>query len=170
MKKRGSPVIRMLVFLLLPAYFLSGCGFYTFSGNVPGHLESIAIPAVENRTAEFGLVEELTDAIIESFTQDNTLKIRKLQNADCVLYCTLLRLDDKPFSFQANETVDEYKVTLTLKVKFEDRVKGKTVWEETLTQFGVYPFGEGASAREDGIAEAIEKLAEEILNKTVSGW
>ncbi len=155
----------------LSLLILCGCGFYTFSGNIPGHLKTIAIPTVSNQTAEFGVAEDLTDALIERFTVDNSLKIRSLQNADCVLHCTLLRLDDKPFSYRADESVDEYKVSLTVKVRFEDLVKTKVIWEESLTQFGVYPFSGGSTAyRGEGIEEAIKKLAEDILNKTVSGW
>lgn len=47
----------------------SSCGIYSFSGNLPGGVKSIAIPVFENQTAEFGIVETLTDEVVGQFTR-----------------------------------------------------------------------------------------------------
>ncbi len=159
------------VVILAAVSLVAGCAIYTFSGNVPGHLKTVAIPAFENQTAEFGLVEKLTDELVDRFILDNSLKVRDLRDANSAVFGTIVRIEDIPFSYSADETVEEYKVTVVVRVRFEDLVKAKIVWEETLSQFGVYPFSGGSSAqREEGIDKAVEKLSEDILNKTVSGW
>ena len=43
------------------------------AGSIPPHIKSIAIPLMDNQTAEFGLAEDITDGIIEQFN-------------DCLLY------------------------------------------------------------------------------------
>jgi len=157
----------LLVFLT----FLAGCGIYTFGGSVPSHLSSVAIPMLENQTAEFGLAETITEELIEQFTIDNSLKVKELRNADSAIFATVVRIADQPSTYNANETVEEYKVTLVVKVRYEDLVEKKVVWEETISQFGVYPFSGGSSAeRESGLLEAVDKLVEQVINKTVSGW
>jgi hypothetical protein len=148
---------------------LNGCGYYSFTGASAGHLRSVAVPPFENRTAEFGIAESLTQSLIDAFTVEGTLKVRGLSSADAVLYGTVVRIDDRPSAFTADETVEQYKVTVTVRLRFEDRVKGKVAWEESMSQFGLYPTGNSAD-RQRGIEDAMEKLSEDILSKTVSGW
>lgn len=161
-----------IVTVLLLAALLSfaGCGVYTFSGAVPGHLNSIAIPPFENQTAEFGLAEDLSQALVDQFIDDNSFKVFDLRQADSVIYGTIVRITDAPNTFTSGEVVEEYKVTITVRVRYEDLVKGKVVWDETLSAFGTFPAGAGLAEREAGIEEAMKKLTEDILNKTVSGW
>lgn len=147
-----------------------GCRYYSFTGAVPSNLTTVAIPTFENQTAEFGLDQALTDAVVNTFTVDNTLKIVDVRDAESVLYGTIVRVDDQPSTFSADESVQEYKVTIVVKVRYEDLTKGKVVWEQNLSNFGIYPFTGDQSAREEGVDDALRKLTEDILNKTVSGW
>jgi len=155
--------------LLLSLLYLH-CGIYSFKGSLPPHLHTIAIPLFENRTAEFGVPEELTDAIIEKFTQDNSLKIADRSNADVILEGTIVRINDRAGAYNSQERVQDLKIYLTINVKCMDQVKRQVLWEGRLTQWGSYDPSEGPDARLDGLNDAIDKVSEEILNKTVSGW
>jgi len=48
--------------LILP--FFVGCIYYSMAGSIPPHIKSIAIPLVENQTAEFGMSEAVTDNMV----------------------------------------------------------------------------------------------------------
>jgi hypothetical protein len=145
------------------------CGIYSFSGSsVPGHIKNVAVPLFEDKTAEFGIDRQLTDALIDAITQDNTLKISGVQNADAVLKGDILRIEDRAGQYNDAEKASDFRVTLTIKVTFEDAKKRKTLWEETWSQWGSYD--NSGSSREDGIKQAVEKLSRDILNRTVSGW
>ena len=106
--------------------------------------------------------------MVTTFTRDNTLKITDRRNADSVLEGTIVRVDDRAGAFASNETVQDIKIFVTVHVKYEDIVKRKTVWEEDLTQWGT--FNPDTESRENGIDEAITKIASDILNKSVSSW
>ncbi|UCE05762.1 MAG: hypothetical protein JSW07_19560, partial [bacterium] len=59
------------IFLSLLLLALFHCGYYSFSGSsLPSHIRTIAVPMFENRTTEFGVREDITDALINEFTQD----------------------------------------------------------------------------------------------------
>jgi len=162
-----ATLIAPLSLLLL----VQGCGLYSFTGASTGNLHSIAIPTFDNMTAEFGLAETISDDLIQRFSDQSPLKIRDARTADSILYGTITRVTDQPAAFTAQETVEQYKVVITVKVRFEDRLKGKTVWEQTFSQFGLYPFSGGSTAdRDAGLTEAMDKLVDDILSKTVSGW
>jgi hypothetical protein len=158
--------------LLISIVFVSlfACGIYSFKGSLAPHLKTVAIPLFDNRTAEFGVTEEMTDTMIEKFTQDGSLKLMDQTSADVLLEGTISRISDRAGAFDANERVQDLNIYVTVQIKCTDLVKRQIMWEERMTQFGSYDPAEGPDARLDGISEAIEKISKEVLNKTVSGW
>ena len=149
----------------LSAMLAVGCGPYSFSGATTG-FKTIAVPVFEDRTAEFGIKERLSNTIIDEFTRDNTLKIADRRTADSILLGTLLRVEERAGVYDQNQNVQKIRVSLTVDMKYEDLKKKKTVWEAQITQFGDYT----PPNRQAAIDEAIRKIANEVLNKTVSGW
>jgi len=146
--------------------YIYGCGIYSFSGStLPSHIKTVAVPLFEDRTVEFGINQKMTDILIEAITEDNTLKIAGEQGADSILKGTIMSINDVTGQYNESEIASDFKINITVRVTYEDLKNRKTLWEETWTQFGTYN-----NSREDGIDEALEKLATEIINQTVSGW
>jgi hypothetical protein len=166
------PIAIGLMISLAGGLALQGCGAYSFSGSLPRHLRTVAIPLFEDRTSEFGVREDLTDALVRQFTQDNILAVEKDERlADCVLEGTILRIEDRAGQFDAQERVREIRVFVTCQVRFEDRIKRRVLWEGTVSQWGAYdPDTEGPSGRTLALREAVQKLAEDIVNKIISTW
>ncbi len=159
---------KMIVFLY--CCVLGGCGYYSFSGSLAPHLNTVAVPLLDNKTVEFGLAEELTDILIEEFTRDNSLKIADKSTADILVEGSILRIDDRAGAFTADEEVQDIKIYISVSVKVHDQVKRTLLWEERITKWGDYDPDGGPDGREEAIFLALEKVSEEILNKTVSGW
>lgn len=157
----------LLIFVIL--LFISGCGYYSFSGSsLPPHLKTVAIPVFDDRTSEFGVRESITEQLIEEFTKDNSLKISDSRNSDSIIEGTITNIRDQAGAYGTDESVQDIKVYVSVDVKFRDLIKRKILWEERLTQWGTYIPGE--ETREDGIAEAVEKLVDDIFNKSIAGW
>ena len=147
-----------------------GCGPYSFSGSsIPSHIKSVAIPIFENETAEFGIKEKVTDALLENFISENILKISDKKNADSIIRGTIMKITDVPFTFDENEIVQEYRVTIYLNLVWHDQVKDNDLFDGKINGWGVYP-ANSPEERDDGIEKAIERLISEITNKTLSGW
>ncbi|MBN1541332.1 LptE family protein [candidate division KSB1 bacterium] len=161
---------RAVWLLILPMALLVACGFYSFSGSLAPHLRTIAVPLFDNQTAEFGVSEEMTDWIIDEFSQDNTLKIADPADADILLEGSIATVDDRAGAFDQAEQVQDVRVYVTVAVTCTDQIKREVMWKERLTQWGTYEPAGGPEERAAGIAQAIEKISQEILNKTVSGW
>jgi TolB-like protein len=150
------------------------CGYYSFSGSsLQSNIRTIAIPIFENKTTEFGVPEDITDALINQFTQDNTLKVVDRRTADSILEGIIENVREQAGAYNQQEQVQEIRVYIRVKARFEDLKKNNVIWEEEISQWGTYspdaPIGEN-SARKDAIDEAIGKIVTEIFNKTVSGW
>lgn len=145
---------------------LAGCGIYSFSGStIPGHIKTVAVPLFEDATAEIGIDQQITDAVIEALVQDNTLRIADARGADSILRGKITSVSDRAGQYDSQENASDFRITLTIQVAFEDVGKRTVFWEETFSQWGSYD-----TNRDDGIQEAIEKLTTEILNRTVSDW
>ncbi|HHM24086.1 MAG TPA: hypothetical protein ENJ23_03505 [Bacteroidetes bacterium] len=150
---------------------LLACGPYSFSGNsLPPHIKTIAVPLFEDQTSEFGIKEKLTDAVINEITRDNTLKITSEDAADAIVYGKIISVDDRADTYTEQEEVQAYRVYITVEVEVRDVKMGKPLWKERWSQWGLYSLADGLEARQQGIDEAIQKLAEDILNKTISNW
>ncbi len=158
----------------LSLIFFPRCGYYSFSGSsLPSNIRTIAIPLFENKTTEFGVPEDITDALINEFTQDNTLKVVDRRAADSVIEGTILSIREQAGAYNQQEQVKEIRIYVRITAKFEDLKKNNVIWEEEITQWGTYnpdSSGEENSTRQDAIGEAIEKIVTEILNKSISGW
>jgi len=160
--------------LALVPVVISHCGYYSFSGSsLPANIRTIAIPMFENRTTEFGVREDITDALINEFTQDNTLKVVDQRSADSIIEGTIINIREQAGAYNQQEQVKEIRIYVNVQAKFEDLKNNKVIWEEQITQWGTYspdsPSGEN-STRQDAIGEAIGKIVTDIFNKTISGW
>ena len=159
------------VLILLVLGVAAGCWHYSTSGSLlPSHIKTVAVPLLGNETTwEYGIKEKLTDAIIDAFTGDNTLRVESERNADSILRASIISIKEVPFTYDQEEQVQEYKMQIYLRIQFEDVRKKKVIWEEgAMEGWGTYAT-EGEEW-ENGIDRAIEKLASDIVNKTVAGW
>lgn len=161
----------LLAIIFVPLLTTLGCFYYSTSGSLPTHISTVAIPLFENETLEYGIDEELTDAVIDAFMADNILKVVDKRHADSIILAKIVEVRDEPFTYDEHENVQSYKFRLFVNIKCKDLKKHRVLWEEDYMEgWGTYPAPGMPAEREEGINMAIEKLATDIVNKTVAGW
>jgi hypothetical protein len=170
-------IIKSLRLLFISLYIsavivnFEACFSYSFTGAaVPPHLETIAIPIVDDRSGsgEPGLRELLTDQLTTKFISDNTLQVAERSTANSILECVITSVSDAPAIVSAGENVSQRRITINVQVSFKDLVKRKNVFDKSFSNYADYN-GE-VSSRKEAIEEAIDKITEDILLDTVSGW
>ena len=150
-----------------------GCCIYSFTGaSVEPHLQTIAIPFAEDRSGagEPGLREILTQRLTQKFINDNTLQVTEKLNANAILESTITSLSDAPAVVTAGEDVPARRITISVRVVYKDLVKRKTVYERTFSNYGDYLSEGGIAERRNAIELAVDRITEDILLDTVSGW
>ncbi len=150
------------------ALLLLSCGVYTFSPSAAGGIKTIAIPLPENQTTEYGLPELLSRELSQVFVADNTLKVVPEVAADGKLEVIITRYSRDAYTFSAGEEVQEYSCKIDIKAQLLNLKSDKVIWSENLSDFGIY--SSSSETEEDGKLRAIEKLVNQVLNKTVKGW
>lgn len=152
---------------------MAGCAHYSTSTvSLPSSIRTIAIPLFENTTVEAGIKEQLTDEIIARFVADNHLKVVDARDADSIITGTIVDVREEALSFEQGRTTKEYRVWIFARVRYEDVRRRKVIWEENPMQaWGVFQVASGTDEdRQPGLAAAIRKMADDILNKTIAGW
>jgi len=160
-----------LFLCILAGFLVSSC--YSFKGgSVPAHLKTIAIPLLDDQSGsgEPGLSERMTNDLLDRFRKDNSMQVVDRTRADAILEGSIVSSLDEPYVVKQGEEVTRWRITLSVKASFQDLRQKKTVWERQFSNFALYNAAEGPTARQAGFAAAINKVAEDIVNETVSGW
>ncbi|HRN27075.1 MAG TPA: LPS assembly lipoprotein LptE [Ignavibacteriaceae bacterium] len=162
-----------LLFVALTAINFTACCAYSFTGaSVPEHLKTIAIPIADDRSGsgEPGLRENLTQKLIQKFIDDNTLQVSERTSANALLECSIVSLSDAPAIVSAGESITSRRVTIGVRVIYRDLVKRTTVFEKTFSNYSDYLSSNPIEGRKTAIEEAIDRISDDILLDTVSGW
>lgn len=165
-------VLNILLVVLTAINFTSCCA-YSFTGaSVPAHLKTIAIPIADDRSGsgQPGLSQQLTQDLIQKFIDDNSLQVADRSNANSILECTIVSLNDAPAVVSAGENISSRRITIGVKVLYRDLVERKTIFDKTFTNYSDYLTSTPVQGRIDAINSAIDKISDDILLDTVSGW
>ena len=160
----------------LVIFLFSGCSYYSVSGSLPGHIKTAAVPLFQNETTETELVEYVTDAVEKAVIANGTMKIVGEFQADAVVNGTIIDVIDEADVYSRDEVANQFKIRVIAHVSFFDRVKNRIIWEEERLEGWARYDSEGSSggeesvSREEGKEKALDMLAKEIIDKTVTGW
>lgn len=164
------------VALLLIAALLGSCAYSTSTALLPPHLRTVAIPVFENTTSEYLLPQEITDAVIARFVQDNHLRVVPERTASSVVRGKVVGYRNAVFGFSDQTRAQEYRVSVTVSVVFKDLVKNREIWSDpNLIKTANYyvtpvPGDTTAHTELEGRQAAILKIADEIIARSVQGW
>lgn len=154
---------------------MASCGYTTSPALLPSHLKTVAIPVFENATTEYTLEQDITDAVIRRFVEDNHLKVVDEASATSVLKGRVTSYQNSVFGISTSDRAQEYRVTIGVEIVFKDNVKNREIWrDDALVKTANYYVqdvpGQTARTELDGRQEAIKKIADEILSRSIESW
>jgi hypothetical protein len=158
---------------VLLALLCAGCGVYSASsGRVDAAIRRVAVPYLENLSAEPDIEVELTEAIITAIQEDNTLKIVGEDNADSILSGKVVRYSLQESFATAEQLVNEFQVQIAVELTFTIVNTGQHLFEKKrFTGTGNYQLNDPAgrdinTARQDAAAEIVR----DVLAQVVEDW
>ena len=161
-------MMRHLLFGILVLAVSLGCGPYSFRPGGKATIQSLAVERFDNRTAEYGLEDRITNVVIDAFIADGTIKILPADGAEALLSASLAEYRREPHEFDENDQVIRLKVTMSFDVSMAKSADGSSLWTQRITQSGIYDAAE--ETEEDGQSRAIELLVDAIIAKTTESW
>ncbi len=161
---------KYILLLLIIFNFSVGCGYYSFKGLLPSSIKNVAIPLFDDRTAYPGVREDLTNKVIDEFISDNTLRVTDESDADIIISGSINSITQRAAVLTKGETVEKYQIFVNVKAKCEDIKNNKILWEKSFNEFGDMEGAGSQDERDQAIADAIEKITENIINNTLAYW
>jgi outer membrane lipopolysaccharide assembly protein LptE/RlpB len=119
--------------LILVCLTAAACG-YSLRGNLPGHIKSVAIPVFANSTSVPAIESLITGAVVEAFTTNGRLRVVPRAQADATLEGDIIGYQLQPISFDPAANVTQYRLVVTLNLRFRDLRDNELLFEELNVQ------------------------------------
>ncbi|MBI5755347.1 MAG: LptE family protein [Nitrospirae bacterium] len=185
-----KPIIYYYAGLALPTllcalFIVAGCGYHMAGrgGHLPGGAKTIAIPVFSNKTLEPIVEEELTPAVIREFMKDGRIEVVDSSRADVILMGSVVSYTESPLSFDSNQNVLEYRITVTTQLRLVrqslpltegGKGKGEILWEKDITTSAEYSVSSDVMSTKVSkllaLKEIARNLAEEATDRVLWGW
>ena len=129
---RAATALAALAVLASAIFCSTGCGYHVAgrANLLPATIKTIAVPAFQNRTANYRIEERLTDAVVHEFLARTTYRVvPKPEAADAVLRGEVDTIGNSAEVFDpVNGRATTILVTVTMKVRLEDRATGNVLY------------------------------------------
>jgi len=152
---------------------LSSCGIYSFTGaSIPPEVKTISIQYFDNQAplVQPTLSQTLTDALKDRFLQQTSLNIVN-GRGDLNIEGTIINYNTQPVAIQADDKAALNRLTITIKVSFNNEFNEKQNFETNFSRYEDYDSKLSLSSVEENLIKLIsEALVEDIFNKAVVNW
>ena len=116
-----------VIFSISAALLFYGCAYrFAGGGDLPGSVKRVSISVLENKTAESGIENIITNDLIYEFTRNGKV-VAKIDDADAYLTGTIESANDEAISHKGGHTSLERRVKVVLGLKLKDR-SGNIIW------------------------------------------
>lgn len=155
------------------ALVFSGCkaGGYSLSGaTIVG--ETISVKFFQNKAdlVQPSLSQVFTEMLRDKFIQQSSLELVE-SDGDLNLDGEIIAYNISPQAIQGDETAALNRLTITVKVRFTNKLKEEDNFESTFKAFEDYDSNQSLSTVEEELINTIcERLVEDIFNKAVVNW
>ncbi len=168
----------ILICAAIPLLYLavSGCGYHMGSVMHP-QVNTIAIAPIKNETLEEFATPSMRQALAEQFQVDNSLKLKTVEEADCVLYGRITKIKTTGIGFDSTNNEQSYtpaEFALELTFEFNVIIPGRSkslINTREVTGVAAYQVNaDNEIARRRGIQMACRAAAEKAVIYTVEAW
>ncbi len=112
---------------------LAGCG-YSFRGNLPDHVKTVAVPVFANKTPEPAVENFLTQAVIRAFSTNGRLRVVRPEEADAILEGEVVGYEVQALAFDPRASIQQYRLVVTMNLRFRDVRRNALLFEQARFQ------------------------------------
>lgn len=161
----------LILFLLL--FSTQSCGLYSFTGGNVGEAKTIRIDYFQNNApiVEPGLGQRFTQSLQDLFLRQTNLSLVK-SNADLNFEGEIVDFRINPMTATAEQRAAQNRLTISIKVRFTNRLVEKDNFEKTFSFYYDYPGTQqlNGSVLETATTTIFERITRDIFNDSVAKW
>lgn len=169
---RNRTALLLVLFTLLT---ITGCVKirYTTSGaSIPTEATTFSVGYFQSNAqlAPPTLSQKVTNAIIDKISSQTRLKLTN-GTGDLHFEGEITGYETRPEAIQANEQAAMNRLTITINVRFFNRLDPDKDFESRFTRFQKYSSSESLSAVEERLIDQINaELVDDIFNRALVNW
>ena len=173
--------MKLILSLISLSVLVVSCGVYSFTGaSIPTEAKTISVQYISNKAAivQPSLSQVITDGLIDAFTGQTNLEITE-NEGDLSFSGNITKYQIKPMAIKANETASQNRLTIAIKIKYNNSFDAEKNFESTFSRYRDYESSLNLSNKypdtdetvEDYLIEEISKeLIEDVFNKAFVNW
>ena len=158
--------------VLVLAFVCQGCGIYTFSGaSIPAEAKTVSVAYFPNHAQLVNplLSNNLTNALRDAMTNQTTLDVIE-SGGDLAFEGEITDYRTAPVAI-SGQTAAMNRLTVTVKVRFSNRIDDTKDFEQTFSRYEDYPSNQDLNAVQESLtATIVDQLVEDIFNKALVNW
>tara|TARA_B100000795_G_C22555635_1_gene344240 strand:- start:46 stop:540 length:495 start_codon:yes stop_codon:yes gene_type:complete len=162
-----------LIFTILLSISFTSCGIYSFTGaSIPTDAKTISVNYFNNKAAivQPSLSQVFTEKLKDMFLEQTNLSISE-NEGDLIFSGFISKYQIRPIAIKANETADKNRLTISVKVTYNNSLDSENNFEQTFSRYRDYDSTQNISDVENTLIEAItNELAEDVFNKAFVNW
>lgn len=166
-------IVTLVFFSVAILFSFSGCGAYSFTGaSIPAGANTVSVQYFPNKASLVvpTLSPTFTEALREKFTRQTNLEMVE-RNGDMAMEGEITEYKTTPVAIQGDQTAALNRLTITINVRFINKLEPSKDFDQKFSQFREYPSTDDLTAVQDQlITEIVELLTDDIFNKAVINW
>ena len=167
---RIKATIAMMVMAL--ALVCHSCGIYSFSGaSIPAEAKTVSVDYFPNHAQLINplLSDNFTNALRDAMNNQTTLDLVE-SGGDLAFEGEITDYKTMPTAI-TGQTAAMNRLTITVKVRFTNRIDDTNDFEQTFSRYEDYPSDQDLnSVQETLTATIVDQLVEDIFNKALVNW
>jgi hypothetical protein len=167
-------MMRFTILFILVSAVLASCGIYSFTGGQYSGAKTFSVDYFKPQSAMVTplYAQRFTESLKDLLLAQSPLRISE-NNGELVYSGTIVDYRTAPIAIQsgAAETASLNRLTITVKVKYENNLEPELSFEKTFSKFADYDANQDLFTIEESLWSLInEQLTQEIYNASVGNW
>jgi hypothetical protein len=162
-----------LILTILLSISLTSCGIYSFTGaSIPTEAKTISVGYFSNKaaTVQPSLSQVFTERLKDMLLEQTNLSLSE-NESDLSFSGYISKYQIKPMAIKANETAGQNRLTIAVKVTYNNSLDSENNFEHTFSRYRDYDSSQNISDIENTLIEEItNELAEDVFNKAFVNW
>jgi hypothetical protein len=166
-------LFKCLFLFIAGCVLLTACGIYSFTGaSIPTEAKTVSVQYFSNKSATVQptLSQVFTERLKDVFVEQTNLTLSE-NEGDLAFSGHISKYQIKPMAIKADETAGQNRLTISVKVTYQNSFDAKSSFEETFSRYRDYESSQNISDIESTLIEEItNELSEDIFNKAFVNW
>ncbi len=165
--------IKHFIILIITTITIYGCGIYSFTGGDTGDAKSFQVNFFQNNApiVEPGIDRTFTLALQDLIQNQTNLELTNT-NGDLIYEGEITSYAIAPMSANANQRASQNRLTISINVRFTNKLKEEDDFEKRFSFFYDYPATQqltGANLT-TAIEEIYERITQDVFNASLAKW